>query len=556
MSAALLQGARDIEHGPIRGSMADEDSGDGALPPGWAWARLEDICEINPRTYTTILPEDAEVAFVPMAAVQELSGRLDGTLRRPLGEVSKGFTRFASGDVIFAKITPCMENGKIAVVPDLPFGVGFGSTEFHVIRPRYDIDAGYVFHFLAASRFRQEASRNMTGAVGQRRVPTDYMRAAPVPVPPAAEQVHIVARIDDLFGEIEAGEQELEKAREGLAAYRRSVLKAAVTGELTRDWREQNAPNETGADLLKRILIERRAAWERSELPKMAAKGQKPKGDTWKAKYVEPSSPDASGLPELPKQWTWATPHQLRANQKYALAIGPFGSDLKVSDYKADGVPLVFVRHIRARKFDGLNMQFVSAAKAEKLKAHQVSPGDLLVTKMGDPPGDAALYPPTLPDAIITADCIKWTTAPNCDALFLEFAMNSPIGNAAVRKITKGVAQQKVTLAGFSQIALPLPPLDEQIEIIRRFSELLSQANDLGEQLEREEESTRSLRQAVLNAAFTGKLVSQDPHDEAANMLLARLSKAKVSNKPNVADLLDIVEKHTRPLRSRRKTAA
>ena len=100
------------------------------------------------------------------------------------------------------------------------------------------------------------------------------MKSAFVPIAPEDEQRRIVAKIEELFGEIEAGEQELEKAREGLAAYRRAILKAAVTGELTREWRENNPPNETGADPLTRILTERRATWERAELAKMQAKSQ------------------------------------------------------------------------------------------------------------------------------------------------------------------------------------------------------------------------------------------------------------------------------------------
>src|SRR5690606_14018520 len=115
----------------------------------------------------------------------------------------------------------------------------------------------------------------------------------------------------ELFGEIEAGEQELEKAREGLADFRRAVLKAAVTGELTREWREKNPPNETGADFLARILAERRAAWERAELARLKAKGKAPKGDSWKSRYVEPTPPDTSGLRDLPNGWVWASVDQL-----------------------------------------------------------------------------------------------------------------------------------------------------------------------------------------------------------------------------------------------------
>jgi type I restriction enzyme S subunit len=110
-----------------------------------------------------------------------------------------------------------------------------------------------------------------------------------------------------------------------------------------------------------------------------------------KAKYREPAPPEEKVLPKIPRHWAWASPAQLSAAEPYSLAIGPFGSNLKVSDYKAEGVPLVFVRNIRSGNFNGSKSVFVTAAKAEELEAHQIEGGDILITKMGEPPGDALL---------------------------------------------------------------------------------------------------------------------------------------------------------------------
>ena len=139
----------------------------------------------------------------------------------------------------------------------------------------------------------------MKGTAGQRRVPVDFLEAARVPVPPEREQERIVAKIDELFSELDAGVASLQRARALLKKYRQAVLKAAVTGELTRDWRERHKGEirETGADLLQRILKARRAAWEAAELKKLRAKGNRPKDDRWKQKYKEPQPPDTTGLP-------------------------------------------------------------------------------------------------------------------------------------------------------------------------------------------------------------------------------------------------------------------
>ena len=183
-----------------------------------------------------------------------------------------------------------------------------------------------------------------------------------------------------------------------------SVLKHAVEGKLTEKWRAEHPATESGQQLLERILTERRAKWEAEQL----AKGKDPR----KLRYEEPTGPDTSELQHLPKEWCWATVEQLASTDKYALAIGPFGSNLKVEDYRKEGVPLVFVRNIRSNIFDGPDTCYISKEKANELRPHQVESGDILITKMGDPPGDACIYPDNRPTAIITADCIKWTLSP------------------------------------------------------------------------------------------------------------------------------------------------
>jgi type I restriction enzyme S subunit len=121
------------------------DLADQPLPQSWAIAQLADVAEINPGLDKSEIDDELEVSFVPMPAVEAESGRIDVSATRKFGEVKKGYTAFTEGDVLFAKITPCMENGKIAVVPPLKNGFGFGSTEFHVVRPRAGISGRYLY---------------------------------------------------------------------------------------------------------------------------------------------------------------------------------------------------------------------------------------------------------------------------------------------------------------------------------------------------------------------------------------------------------------------------
>lgn len=156
---------------------------------------LGEASYINPRL-TERLDDDASIAFVPMAAVSSEEARVIAPTDRPYSEVKKGYTYFESGDVLVAKITPCFENGKIAQA-NLPHKVGFGSTEFHVVRPRHGVSDGrYLHHYLRQPHIRSAGERRMTGSGGQRRVPEDYLASLPVPLPSVAEQRRIAHILD------------------------------------------------------------------------------------------------------------------------------------------------------------------------------------------------------------------------------------------------------------------------------------------------------------------------------------------------------------------------
>ncbi len=202
------------------------------LPPSWSEAAIEDVALVNP-PYRSDLPTDVPVSFVPMAAVEAGTGHVDTSEIRFAGELQgKSYRSFEEGDVLFAKITPCMENGKMAVARKLCSGYGFGSTEFHVLRVASGINPDYLLHFVSHERFRRDAARNMKGTAGQLRVPKNYLKEQRIPVPPAAEQERIVAVIDEQFSRLDAGVEALARLRRNLSRMRVAVLDAAVAGRL------------------------------------------------------------------------------------------------------------------------------------------------------------------------------------------------------------------------------------------------------------------------------------------------------------------------------------
>jgi type I restriction enzyme S subunit len=153
-----------------------------------------------------------------MAAIDEVSGTIQVQLTRPYGDVKKGYTHFKDGDVLFAKITPCMENGKAAIACDLAGGLGFGSTEFHVLRAKENVLPEWLFYFVRQPAFRREAKRNFTGTAGQQRVPTTFLASATLPVPPISEQRRIVDLLSRAEGIVRLRREAEKKAAELIPA--------------------------------------------------------------------------------------------------------------------------------------------------------------------------------------------------------------------------------------------------------------------------------------------------------------------------------------------------
>ena len=175
-------------------------------------ARLEDICIINPKA--PVLADDLEVSFVPMPKVGE-QGEFDPSEIKEYREVKKGFTNFQNGDVLFAKITPCMENGKGAVAKDLKNGYGFGSTEFHVLRPDYSkVTSEWLYYLTSWNAFRKDAESNMTGSAGQKRVPKTFLEKYEVNLPEVEKQNEMADTLEYIGKLIALRKEQLAKLDE------------------------------------------------------------------------------------------------------------------------------------------------------------------------------------------------------------------------------------------------------------------------------------------------------------------------------------------------------
>ena len=184
----------------------------------------------------------------------------------------------------------------------------------YFIQPPEGIDLVYLSSLLSTCGLGQLDKSTAIPSLSR-----DDLYRVQIPVAPRAEQTRIVAKLEELLSDLDAGVAELKAAQKKLAQYRQSLLKAAVEGALTAEWRAQNPPGETGAQLLSRILIERRARWEAKQLARFKEQGKAPPKD-WQKKYPEPVPPDTTDLPDLPGGWVWASVDQLSESVRNGLS--------------------------------------------------------------------------------------------------------------------------------------------------------------------------------------------------------------------------------------------
>lgn len=209
----------------------------------WNETILKDVCKVNPKKIDINgLPDDLEVSFFPMASLSEIYGEITEPQTRLLKDVKNGFTNFSEGDVVFAKITPCMENGKSAIIGKLVNGLGYGTTEFYVLRCNENLYNRYLYHMVRDTSFRNKAKAVMSGAVGQQRVPKSFMENYPLDLPSVPEQTEIVRILDDLLAKEQQAKEAAEAVLEQIDLMKKSILARAFRGKLgTNDPAEESA---------------------------------------------------------------------------------------------------------------------------------------------------------------------------------------------------------------------------------------------------------------------------------------------------------------------------
>lgn len=471
------------------------------LPEGWVAARLVDVFFLNPpKPKAGDYAENLPVSFVPMPAVDAVTGSILSPVVRNFSEVRKGFTSFKDEDLIIAKITPCMENGKAAIARGLMNGRGFGSTEFHVLRSKGVVLSEYLFHFVRQETFRRSAEAEMTGSVGQKRVPAEFLQRVSLPVPPLPEQQRIVAAINALLQKMSSARERLEQMPLTMKRLRKAVLAAACSGRLTADWRGKNFEHLSASETLSSIL-----------------------------NNISKRKIDETELPEIPESWVWlALPDTGELNRGRSrnrprnlphLYGGPYPF-IQTGDIANSGGRITSHR------------QTYSEAGLEQSRLWPA--GTVCITIAANIADSAILtYPTCFPDSVVGASPNPKIAIPE----YLEFFIRTARENLAA--FAPATAQANINIAILNEVAVPVPPLDEQKEIVRRASALLSLADSIEQHAKSALERVKLLTQSVLAKAFRGELVPTEADlarrekrsYQPASELLARL-KTSMNDEP------------------------
>lgn len=352
-------------------------------------------------------------------------------------------------------------------------------------------------------------------------IDSDRLAAYEVAIAPAAEQKRIVSKIDELFSRIDEGERALERVRKLVERYRQSVLKAAVTGELTREWREKNKDKlESGEALFARILKARREAWEKAELEKMKAKGITPANDKWKERY-ESAAPPLVGLADVPEFWAQPSLEQVtRADRPIAYGVLQPGPDVP------DGVLLVRVCNVADGVVDLSNLKKIDTGIAAVFPRTRLFGGEVLLTLVGTV-GRTGVVPQQLAGANVARAVGVLVPNEGITAAWLEVCLRHEKTRQLLVGSSREVARKTLNLEQLREVAIPVPSPEEQRDVLSRLDQELSRIAAVEETLVQQVRMSTALRQATLKAAFAGQLVGRDPADEPASALLERIAAVR-----------------------------
>jgi len=477
-----------------------------ALPKGWAATTLGELRQDLSKSIEPKANPDQEYELYSVPSFELRNPEI--TYGSDIGSAKRTVQKDV---VLLCKINPRIN--RVWVVGDHTPNAKIASTEWIPFFPLPGLNPRFLSYFMQRHEFRDYLATNVSGVGGSlMRVKSSTIEPYPFPLPPLNEQRRIVEKIEELFTNLDAGIQSMKQTQALLKSYRRSVLKAAVEGDLSREWREEYRDElEPASELLERILQERRG--------KFSGK-----------KYKEPASPDTSKLPALPEGWVWATWGQVGISQN--------GRAFPSKEYSSSGIKLLRPGNLHADGFvqwTDKNTRYMPEKWAEEYPSYLVGPRELVINLTAQSLADEFLGRVCLTggeEHCLLNQRIARLTPINVLPKYLLWMFKSHVFRRYVDSLNTGSLIQHMFTSQIAEFALPLPTLDEQRILVEEVERRFSVVDNLEAAVEANLRQAEVLRQSIFEQAFSGELVPQDPDDEPASVLLERIGAERESVKP------------------------
>uniref|UniRef100_UPI001F3E8D8C restriction endonuclease subunit S n=1 Tax=Vibrio anguillarum TaxID=55601 RepID=UPI001F3E8D8C len=363
-----------------------------------------------------------------------------------------------------------------------------------------------------------DAINQNTSAVTVKHLSSKTIQCIPLPLPPRKEQDRLVEKLEELFSEFDSGIEELKAAQTKLSQYRQSLLKSAVEGSLTQQWRVENSDQvqETGEQLLARILKQRREQWQQQKLAEFAKKGNPPPKN-WQDKYPEPVQPDTTDLPELPEGWVWASLSQIGWLDRGKSKHRP-----RNAEHLYGGVyPFVQTGEIRSAE------QYIRHTEKtyseEGLKQSKLWPKGTMCITIAANIGETAILDidACFPDSIVGFS----TIVDDMPIEYVEYVFR--VLKHKLDDEAPATAQKNINLEILYKETIPLPPVIEQLAIVEYLNTELDNIKLQKTSTALGLKQSEAQRKNILKSAFSGQLVPQDPNDEPASVLLEKIKQER-----------------------------
>lgn len=437
-------------------------------PTGWDITKLEDVVDIldSKRVPINAKERETRVGQIPYYGATGQVGWIDDYLFDEelvlLGEDGAPFLEAAKQKAYLIR------------------GKSWVNNHAHVLKARNDIPNAYLKYYLDTVDYHEFVTGTTRLKLNQA-----AMRRIPVPLAPPEQRNRIVAEIEKQFSRLDEAVANLKRVKANLKRYKAAVLKAAVEGKLTEDWRKQHPNFEPASKLLERILAERKARWN------------------GKGRYKQPAEPDISDASQIPAGWMWVSLDQISSH------ITSGSRDWSQFYGKGTGT-FVLAQNVRPMRLDFTERQGVDAPRGDaETERTRLQADDLLVTIVGAKTGDVCRVPTEVVDHFVCQSVALLRPVCRTCARFFELYLASPEnGQAQWKRYMYGQGRPHLSFEQLKMTAVPLPPLDEQEQIVAEVERRLSVIDELEATVEANLARADRLRQSILSQAFNGKLLS------------------------------------------------